>query len=122
MKKPTPNESGLAISESLYSFDKSNETDSKLVNPTDTINLFGRPSIIPGVEYPISDREEELLNKGYDKGQKDALRMNRTGHLVEVDPFLKVLRERVEQIREEKIKSGDIEPANKKERKMRLGL
>ena len=68
------------------------------------------------MEYPISDREEELLNKGYDKGQKDALRMNRKGRLVEDDPFLDLLRNRVKQIRKDLVKKGRVEPVTEEER------
>jgi hypothetical protein len=105
-----------SAAKSLYSFDGLNETKSKLPNPTESINLFGRPSLVPGVEYPISDREEELLNKGYDKGQKDALRMNRKGRLVEDDPFLDLLRNRVKQIRKDLVKKGRVEPVTEEER------
>ena len=111
-----------SAAKSLYSFEGLDETESKLPNPTENYNLFGRPSLVPGVEYPLSDKEEKLLDAGYKKGYEDSMRMNRAGRLVENDPFLNVLRERVEEIRKEKIKSGEIEPATKKERKMRLGL
>lgn len=36
---------GLAAAELLYCFDKSNETVSNLANPSETNNLFGRPSL-----------------------------------------------------------------------------
>lgn len=120
MKQPTFE--GLAVCESLYGFEESESTDSNLPNPVNKYNLFGRPSLTPSVEYPLTDKEERLLDKAFQQGYSDCMRMNRAGRLVEDDPFLDVLRERVEQIRKEKVKSGKIEPANKKERKWRLGL
>lgn len=106
-----PDLSGDLAAETLYSFNDS----SKVANPTDNYNLFGAPSLTPGIPYPISEREERIRQQAYKQGDSDRMRMNRAGHLIENDPFLEVLRERVEQIRKEKIKKGRIEPANEKE-------
>lgn len=63
MKKPIPSGSGLALTKSLYGSGKELETVSKLANSDDIYNiLHPRPSIIPGVEYPITEREERLLD------------------------------------------------------------
>lgn len=119
MKKPIPSGTGLALAESLYS---DNETESNIASQPENYNIFGPPSLIKGVDYPVSYKDERLLNTAYKHGFNDAMRMNRAGHLVEDDPFLDVLRQRVEQIRKEKIKKGRIEPATKQEKKWRLGL
>ncbi|GEM_PF-3339464 len=50
--------------ESLYSFDK-NDCIENVSKPTDFSNLSGRPSLIPGVEYPLSEKEEQLLDKAW---------------------------------------------------------
>lgn len=64
MKKPPQN--GMAISESLYGSGQDVTTDSKIANPTELNNLlYPRPELIPGIEYPISEREEELLDKAW---------------------------------------------------------
>jgi len=120
MKQPDLN-GGLAA-KSLYSFDTSNETENNIAKPTDNYNLFGRPSLTPGVEYPISDKEEKILDKGYKQGYEDAMRLSRAGHVIEDAPFLNLLRKRVEEIRKEKIINGQIKPVNKRERKWSLGL
>lgn len=122
MKKPIPEGQGLAITESLYSFDKSNETDSNIATPPENSNIFGPPSLTPGVQYPITEAEERIRQLAYSQGNSDCMRMNRAGHLVEDDPFLDIMRKRVEQIRKEEIKKGRIKPATKEERKWRLGL
>ena len=90
--------------------------------PTYKSNIFGPPSLTPGIKYPITEEAERIRQLAYSQGYSDAMRMNRAGRLVEDDPFLDVLRKRVEQIRKEKIKKGRIEPATKQERKWRLGL
>ena len=116
MKKPIPEGQGLAICESLYSFEDGNQTDSNIATPPEKSNIFGPPSLTPDVQYPITEAEERIRKLAYSQGYSDAMRMNRAGRLVEDDPFLDVLRKRVEEIRKEKIKKGHIEPANKEER------
>jgi hypothetical protein len=60
MKQPDLFE-GLAVSESLLA-GKGFETNKNLVSDSDLINSFYEPpSIIPGVPYPISGREEQLI-------------------------------------------------------------
>jgi len=109
--KTTDPEMGSAA-ESLYSFDGLNETVSKLANPTDESNIFGPPSIIKGETL---DDPRQIAETAYQNGYADAMRMNRAGRIIERDPFLDLLRKRVEQIRKEKIQSGEIKPANKEE-------
>lgn len=77
--------------------------------------LCSPPSLIRGAQYPISDKEERILDAAYRHGYTDAMRMNRAGRLVEDDPFLDFMRKRVEEIRKEKIKKGLIEPSTKEE-------
>jgi hypothetical protein len=94
MKKPTPDE-GLANSESVNGFGQGVKTSDKLVNPSE---LFNRPSLIPGVEYPINKQKEQLLDAAYRKGYADARRIYR-----EPDTLLRYMRNEVERIRKEEI-------------------
>ena len=107
---------GVAISESLYGSGQEQETDSKIANPCNNSNIYGRPSLIPGVQYPISEREERLLDIAYQKGYSDSMRMNRAGRLVENDPLLDILRKRMEEIRRDGIRKGKIKPVTEEER------
>lgn len=113
--KQQPTFDGVAAAKSLYDSDKDDKTIQKVANPTENSNLFGRPSLVPGVEYPLSDREEELLDAGYQKGHDDSLRINRAGRIVEEDPFLNVLRKRLKQIRKNLVKKGRVEPVTEEE-------
>lgn len=54
-----PDELGRAA-EMLYG--DADNAKSKVSNPPHIYNPHGRPSIIPGIQYPISDREEHLLD------------------------------------------------------------
>lgn len=111
--KQQPTE-GLAAAELLYGSGQEQISDSNLANPPDTINIFGPPSIIKGSEL---DDPKEIAKAAYKHGYSDSMRMNRAGHLVEDDPVLDLFRKRVEEIRKEKIKRGEIEPANDEERR-----
>lgn len=56
------------------------------------------PSLIPDVEYPTTDREEQLINLAYQHGYKQAKR-----HWKDDDRYmLELFRERVQQIRKER--------------------
>lgn len=58
MKKPIQG-NGLALTKSLYGIAP---TKGNLVNLTPIDNPLDRPpSIIPGVKYPITDREREII-------------------------------------------------------------
>ena len=118
MKKPIPEGQGLAICESLYSFEDGNQTDSNIATPPENSNIFGPPSLTPGIQYPISAETEQIRQLAYSQGYSDAMRMNRAGHLVEDGPFLDIMRKRVEEIRKEGIKKGRIKPATKEEREL----
>jgi hypothetical protein len=66
MKKP--DQDGRALAESLYG--SAGNTERKIAKPSDNsndrTNLSGRPSIIPGVKYPLTQDQEELLDKAWD--------------------------------------------------------
>jgi len=57
MKKP---DDLSRVSENLYG--NVGDVDSKVSNPPDNCNIYGRPSLIPGVEYPTTEREERLMD------------------------------------------------------------
>lgn len=80
--------------------------------PPTTKSIFGPPSLIKGAGL---ENPEEIAKAAYEHGYEDSLRINRAGRLVEDDPVLDMFRQRVEKIRKEKIKSGEIEPANAEE-------
>ena len=114
MKKPTIE--GLALTETLYGDCNGVTVSDNLANPTDTVNIFGPPSLTPGIKYPISEREERIRELAYNQGYSDSMRMNRAGRLVENDPFLDILRKRMEEIRKDGIRKGRIKPVTKEER------
>lgn len=61
--------------ESLYG--NVGSVERKIRKPATPNNLYGRPSLIPGVEMPISDREEQIIRCTW----KHAKEMQRRGLL-----------------------------------------
>lgn len=90
-----PDELGRAA-ELLYG--DAEDVKSKLSNPPEKHNLFERPSLIPGVEYPTTDREERLLTLAWNHAVKLS-----AFHWFDKseDAFLNYMRKEVERIRRE---------------------
>lgn len=86
---------GVAAAESLYGSGKQ-ETTSKVANPDNKYNVFGCPSIIPGVKYPVTDREQQIINATWYHAIKLALHQ-----LVIKDTLLDHMRDEVGRIRKE---------------------
>lgn len=54
----------------LNSLARDDKTTFKVANPSDTINFSERPSIIPGVNYPLTKKEEHLLDLAWEHAVK----------------------------------------------------
>jgi hypothetical protein len=112
-KKAPPGNDG-AISEILYGDANSSKASTKVEKKPikSKVNLFSPPSLLP------EDRGD-----CFQKGFAVAERIFRNDDAVAEDKYLlQLFRRRVKQIRNKMIKKGQIEPANKEERKLRLNL